>query len=120
MTIDSSPIAPLRPRPLWDLLTTLIGIGALLTMAAPLMSGMGCLMLLGVEACDVQDCNSTALNLALGLGIVGPWVAAVVTSALGGILLACRRLGFWAPAAGFVGVAVVEVAAFLVAQEVTP
>jgi hypothetical protein len=110
--------APPRPIIVWDLITSLVLIGILLAVLAPAASGIGAMMLLGASACDSNECNNDAFFLAIFLGTIGPWLAAIPMAVVGGALLCFKVISFWAPALGMAGVVVIEGLAWVAAGEV--
>ncbi|CAN5145484.1 hypothetical protein BH11ACT4_BH11ACT4_08810 [soil metagenome] len=111
------PTAPVpRQRRTWDLVLTIVLLVVYLV-ATALSSGFGVFLAFASDSCGASSvCNTDQIAAAMILVVGGVWVPFVILLVVAIVLLATRRLAFWAPVLGILLAAAIVVGGFFLAM----
>jgi hypothetical protein len=110
-----------RPRRVWDLVLTIIGIIGYLALTA-LASASWFLLVFAGDSCGASSvCNYDQIGNGISVVLWGVWVPTLFVLAGSIVLLVTRRIAFWVPLVGaLLTIAIAVVGFALVVSAVQP
>lgn len=110
---------PRQPVQVWDLVLTIVFLVALVVYTA-LASFAGLFLIMASDPCGVRDCSSELITTGWLIGTLVPWAVLIGAVIWAIVFLVKRRLAFYIPLLGAVGVTLVLVLAFFVTAAGVP
>ena len=110
---------PRQPVQMWDLILTIVLLVGLVAYTA-LASFMGLFLIMASDPCGVRDCSTELITTGWLIGTIVPWAVLVGAGIWAIVFLVKRRLAFYIPLLGAVGVTLVLVLAFFVTAAGVP
>lgn len=118
----SAPAAPARrPRQIWDLVLTIVGLVVYLGVTA-IGSFLGFFLAFASDSCGASSvCDYDRMANGMMTATYGVWAPVLIVVILSIVLLALRRLAFWVPLVGILlTIALVVTGGVLVFGAATP
>ncbi|TDN91868.1 DUF6264 family protein [Microbacterium sp. BK668] len=110
---------PRQPVQMWDVVLTIVFLVALIVYTA-LASFAGLFLVMASDSCGVRDCSTELITTGWLIGTLVPWAVLVGAAIWAIVFMVKRRLAFYIPLLGAVGVTLVLVIAFFVTSAGVP
>jgi uncharacterized BrkB/YihY/UPF0761 family membrane protein len=110
---------PRQPVQTWDVILTIVLLVGLVAYTA-LASFMGLFLVMASDPCGVRECSTELITTGWLIGTLVPWAVLVGAAIWAIVFMVKRRLAFYIPLLGAVGVTLVLVLAFFVTAAGVP
>ena len=103
----------------WDIVLTIVLLIGLVIVTA-FASFAGLFLVMASDSCGVRDCNVDFITAGWVVGTGLPWVVLIVTAIVSIVFMVRRKLAFYIPLLGAVGVVGSLVLGFVIAAAGVP
>ncbi|WP_345800186.1 DUF6264 family protein [Microbacterium sp. AZCO] len=110
---------PRQPVQVWDVVLTIVFLVGLVVYAL-FASIAGAFLAMASDPCGAVTCNTDLIGTGVLIGMVGPWLVLIAAATISIIFMVKRKLAFYLPLLGAVGVTGVLIIAFFVAAAGVP
>jgi hypothetical protein len=115
----NQPKPPRQPVQVWDVVLTIVFLVGLVVLTA-FASFMGLFLVMASDPCGVRDCSTELITIGWLVGTLLPWVVLIATAIVSIVRMVKRKLAFYIPLLGVVGVAGALVLGFVIAGAGVP
>ncbi|MFH8248906.1 DUF6264 family protein [Microbacterium sp. B2969] len=110
---------PRQPVQVWDVVLTIVFLVGLVVYTA-IASFAGLFLIMASDPCGVRDCSTELITAGWLIGTLVPWAVLVAAAIVSIVFMVKRKIAFYIPLLGAVGVTLVLVIAFFVTSAGVP
>lgn len=115
----TQPKPPRQPVQMWDVVLTIVFLVGLVVLTA-FASFMGLFLVMASDSCGVRDCSTELITIGWLVGTLLPWVVLIAAAIVSIVFMVKRKLAFYIPLLGAVGVGGALVLGFVIAGAGVP
>ena len=108
-----------QPVPVWDVVLTIVFLVGLVVLTA-FASFMGLFVVMASDSCGARECSTDFIVLGWLVAMLLPWVALIAAVTVSIVFMVKRKLAFYIPVLGAVGVGGALILGFVIAGAGVP
>lgn len=110
---------PRQPVQVWDVILTIVFLVGLVVYTA-FASFAGLFLVMASDSCGVKDCNADLITTGWVIGTLLPWLVLIAAGIVSIVFMVKRKIAFYIPLLGAVGVTGALVLGFVIAAAGVP
>ena len=110
---------PRQPVQVWDVVLTIMFLVGLVVLTA-FASFMGLFLVMASDSCGARDCSTELITVGWLVGTLLPWVVLIAAAIVSIVFMVKRKLAFYIPLLGAVGVGAALILGFVIAGAGVP
>ncbi|WP_243074211.1 DUF6264 family protein [Microbacterium sp. SS28] len=110
---------PRQPVQVWDIVLTIVFLVGLVVLTA-FASFAGLFLVMASDSCGARDCSVELITTGWIVGTLLPWVVLIAAAIVSIVFMVKRKIAFYIPLLGAVGVAGALVLGFVIAGAGVP